>query len=238
MRSVGSLLLVALAWLAGAHVAVAPPAAVDDQARFVANVDEARAHLRISQELYAAGKTAKAALHSSHPVQELGSRIFGPIKKADPGLGERVRALLKKPRQAADGKTPPAQYAALINEIEAALDEAVGRVVPKDTLASAAFQAKVIGRLLDALVEEYEEAWKAGRIAQDVEYHDAWGFFRQIKARAAKLPPDVAKAVSADVDALGRAFPGVTPPARPLPLDRVKALAAKIATALRSAIAT
>jgi hypothetical protein len=238
MRSVCSLLVVALAWCLWAPAALAVSAAVDAQARFVANVDEAQAHLRISRELYAAGYTAKAALHSSHPVQELGRRVYGPIKRADPALGERVRLLLKKPRQAIDARVPPPRYAALLAEIDEVLEGAVGRVVPKDTLDTPSFQARVIGRLLDAVVEEYDEAWKAGRIAQDVEYHDAWGFFHQAQARAAKLPPGVAKAVRADFEALGKAFAEVTPPAKPLPLDRVKALVQKISTALASVAAT
>jgi len=229
-------LLAAVLWVAPA-AAGAQSRAPRDHVEFVANIEEAKAHLLISRELYAAGQASRAALHSSHPVQELGNRIIGPIAKADAALGERVRALVREPRRAIDGKAPAHRYGALITDISRALDEAVDRVVPKEVLASAAFQAGVIGRILDAVVEEYDEAWKAGMIVQVVDYQDACGMYRRVQDRVKKLPPGVARSAAADLATLGKAFPGLSPPPSPVGADRIRQLAVRISAALKSAAA-
>ena len=235
MRSAVSLVVGAVLWVGAAGVARAQSASIDDQARFVADVEQAKAHLLISQELYAAGQAPKAALHASHPVQELGNRVIGPIKNVNGALGERVRALLKKPREAVDGHVARPQYEALVTEVSGALDDAVNQVVLKDVRASVAFQAKVIGRLLDAVVEEYDEAWKSGKIAQIIEYQDAYGFFRRAHALYRTIASRLPRSSDADFAALASGFPGVSPPAAPLPLGRVKALVARISTSLARA---
>ena len=232
MRAAVPLVVGAMLWVDAASVARAQSASIDDQARFVANVEQAKAHLLISQELYATGQAPKAALHSSHPVQELGNRVIGPITKVNGALGERVRALLKRPREAVDGHVARPQYSALVTEVSGALDDAVAQVVPKDIRASFAFQAKVIGRLLDAVVEEYDEAWKSGKIAQIVEYQDACGFFRRAYALYRIIAFRLQGSSDADFAALARGFPGVSPPVAPLSLARVKALVARISTSL------
>lgn len=230
MRS-GLLLLLAV-FLGAAPAAAGLAPAPGQAARFVANVEEAKAHLLISRELYAAGQTAKAALHSSHPVQELGNLVIGPIRKVDPPRAEGVRALLKKPRAAIDAGVRPTAYAALVAEVSASLDEAVERTVPAELRSDRRFRARVIALLLRALVEEYDEAWKTGRIVQAVEYHDAWGFFQRAYALYREIAPGLPGSAGADFAALARGFPGVSPPPAPLPPDRVKELVARLTASL------
>jgi hypothetical protein len=62
----------------------------ENQARFVADVEQA------SREVRALGEAVRAGVHASHPIQQLGQRVFGPIKAADPALGERAHSLLKQ----------------------------------------------------------------------------------------------------------------------------------------------
>jgi hypothetical protein len=230
MRLAGPLVLLVLFGI-GSVSGAAPPL-VDGQIDFVTNIEKAKAHLLISEELYAAGDPAKAALHSSHPVQELGGRLIGPIKKVDGALADRVRALLKKPRQAIDAKVPRPQYTALVSEVSGSLDEAVTRVVSTDPRGRARLRARVIDRLLETVVEDYQEALKSGKIAQVVEYQDAYGFLRRAHALYRDIAGSVPESTGADFAALTRGFPGVTPPPLPLPVRRVKELVARIGTSL------
>lgn len=232
MRPAAPLLLVVLLGIGSVAAGAAPPPSADGQVDFVTNVEKAKAHLLISEELYAAGETAKAALHSSHPVQELGGRLIGPIKKVDGALGDRVRALLKKPRQAIDAKVSRPQYAALIAEVSGSLDDAVSRVIATDPRARARLRARVVDRLLEAVVEDYQEAVRSGKIAQVVEYQDAYGFLRRAHALYRDIAGIVPESTGADFAALTRGFPGVTPPPLPLPVTRVKELVARISTSL------
>ena len=63
-------------------LSAAPPLAhgEDALAAFAANIEKCKAHLAVSAELYAKGDRA-AALHASHPIQEIGNKVIGPASK-------------------------------------------------------------------------------------------------------------------------------------------------------------
>ena len=219
--------------------AVAAPATPQAHARFVGAVEQAKAHLLVCGELYAGGQAREAALHASHPVQEIGGRIYAPVKRVDATLGERVQAALKRPRRDVDAKTAPAELQRTLDATVALLDEAVARVVPSALAGTAGFKAAVLREMLTGLEKEYDEAYKEGAITQLVEYHDAYGFF----ARGRSLYRDLAPAlrqVSASSAAiaeqrmavLARAFPGLTPPASPMSLATLREHLAALSRAL------
>jgi hypothetical protein len=229
-----SLQALALAVLAVCVPILEPVAADDAHVKFVADVERAKGHLLSSRDLYALGERTRASLHSSHPIQELGNRLIGPIRKADSQLAARVRGLLREPSRAIDRKVPKQEYAALVTEVWRALDDAVLAVVPKDLQSSAAFQGRVIAALLDSAADEYEEAVKSGKIVQIVEYQDAFGFVHRAHAIYQTIAAASPKGVAAEFDALLRAFPGVRPPSRPLPPREVQSIVKKISIALSS----
>ena len=207
---------------------------------FAANIEKCKAHLNVSAELYTKGDRA-AALHASHPIQEIGNKVIGPASKVSAELGDKVRAALRRPSADLKGTTSPSQYARVVREAAAALDEAVERVVPKERRASLTFRARVLADLLLGMTTEHEEAYKAGKITQVVEYQDAYAFFKRAQAGHRDLAPALrAKnaALAAELDgqfaALARALPELTPPASPLPADRMRVTVAALAKSLTS----
>jgi hypothetical protein len=210
----------------------APARSADVHVRFVRDVEQAKGHLLVSKELYARGQAGRASLHATHPVQELGNRLVGPIRKVDPELAERVRALLRQPDQAISRRVATPRYEALVNEVYGALDEAVVKVLPSGVRGSVTFEGQVLGALLEAAGEEYEEAVRGGTIAQVVEYQDAYGFVRRAQALHEQLESRARASVAADIGVLARAFPSVMPRGKPLPPSQVKALIERISAAL------
>jgi hypothetical protein len=238
LRRRRAILALALTLLVPAAVALAQ--AEDAQVAFAANIEKCKAHLAVSAELYATGDRA-AALHASHPIQEIGNKVIGPASKVSAELGDKVRAALRRPSADLTGTTSPSQYDRVVREAAATLEEAVERVVPKERRASLAFRARVLADLLLGMATEYEEAYKAGKITQVVEYQDAYAFFMRAQAGHRDLAPALrAKnpALAAELGrqfaALARALPGLTPPASPMPADRMQATVATLAKSLTS----
>jgi hypothetical protein len=222
--------------LVAAMLAVAAPTLVSaqppaDPVRFAADVEKARAHLLVSEELYAAGQAGPAGLHAAHPIHELGNRLVAPLRRVHAAAGDRLRDTLKEPGRAIEAKVPPAQYGTTVADVGRALDDAVTRVVGADTRATPAFRAGVIAVLLDGLADEYDESFKDGRITQAVEYQDAYGFFRRARTLYDALPTDARRA-DADMAALGKAFASREPPKTPMPAKTVKDLTQRIGTTL------
>jgi hypothetical protein len=207
---------------------------------FAANIEKCKAHLAVSAELYAKGDRA-AALHASHPIQEIGNKVIGPASKVSPELGDRVRAALRRPSADLAGRVSPSQYDRVVREAVATLDEAVERVVPKERRASLSFRGRILTDLLLGMASEYDEAYKAGAITQAVEYQDAYAFFKRAQAAHRDLAPALRakdSALAADLDrqfaALARALPGLTPPTPPMPADRMQATVGPLAKSLSS----
>jgi hypothetical protein len=206
----------------------AQPAA--DLVRFAADAERARGHLLVSEQLYVLGQSRGAALHAAHPVQELGNRLFGPVRRVDAAAADRLRETLKEPGRAIETKAPPARYVALVAKVAKALDDAVTQVVGDDA-RTPAFKSRLVALLLEGVAEEYDEAFKGGRITQIVEYQDAYGFFRRAKAVYDALPPDARRA-DADMAALAKAFPSREPPKSPMPAKDLKALVQRIGSSV------
>jgi hypothetical protein len=223
---------------------VAVPAlaqAEDAQVAFAANIEKCKAHLAVSAELYAKGDRT-AALHASHPIQEIGNKVIGPASKISAELGDKVRAALRRPSADLKGGSSPPQYDQVVREAGAALDEAVERVVPKERRTSLTFRARVLADLLLGTATEYQEAYNAGKITQMVEYQDAYAFFKRAQALHRDLAPALrakdpalARELDGQLAALARALPGLTPPAQPMSADRIQAAAAALAKSLASA---
>ena len=215
-------------------IALALPAAAQppqDSVRFATDAEKARAHLLVSEELYVGGQGRTAAVHAAHPVQELGNRLIGPVRKVDSARADRLRDLLKAPGRALESKVDAARYAATVASVGVALDDAITVVAGAAPRASLAFRARVVAALLAGMAEEYDEAFKNGRITQVIEYQDAYAFFRRARMLYGALPAEARRA-DADVATLAKAFPSREPPAPPMPLDAVKDLARRIGAAV------
>lgn len=200
-----------------------------EQVKVAANAEKVKGHLQASQELYARGQKKAAATHAGHPVEELWSLLEGPLGRASSDLAARVKGLLEKPGQQIKAGVQARQYQATVQDVSAALDDAVSRVVPAPVRESLAFRAGVIHELLEGVEEEYGEAVKRGKIVETVEYQDAYGFFQRARAlyqpiagQVKKTAPGAAREVEGALATLAKAFAGVMPPARPLATAKVE----------------
>src|SRR5262249_144805 len=91
-----------------------------------------------------------------------------------------------------------------------------------------AFKMAVLRTLLKALVKEYDEGEKNGRITQLVEYHDAYGYLQRSLALYQSIAPALrqaspGKAAVAEERCaiLARALPGLAPPPTVMPTAAV-----------------
>lgn len=215
---------------------------LDEHARWVAGLEQARGHLQVSREVYRRGQHVRAGVHAAHPIQELGYRLWRPVAAVDRDLGAQVQAALREPGRAIQARLPVPEYDALVERIGALLDRAVARVVPEGVRSDPRFQARVIDTLLTAIDEEYAEGIAGGRVVVEIEYQDAWGFFQRLRAlwpslRRQLTGPAAATVAAADgrIAVLEQAFATVDTPAAPVPVERVKQALDAVAGALRTA---
>jgi hypothetical protein len=223
--------------------AVSSPAdTLDDHVRYVVLIEMAKGHLLASRDSYRLNQHIRAGVHASHPIQELGYRLWRPVSAVDPALGKRVEAGLREPGRAVDARVSTSEYDGVVSRTLALADEAVRRAVPADAFTRSAFQARVIRGVLDSVIEEYDEAAARGKIVVEIEYQDAWGFLQRAKAlyeankgRFRFADSQSAKAVDDHFRTLAAALPSVTPPTAAMAPDRVRAAAEAIADALDKA---
>ncbi len=204
------------------------PQPTEEQVKFAANAEMVKAHLLVSQELYARGQKASAT-HAAHPVQELWGLLREPLNRASADFASRIGALLETPGREVNAGVPVKQYQATANTVFAAMDEAVSRVVPTPIRGSLAFRAKVLLELLEHVQEEYAESVEAGKVVKPDEYQDAYGmfrrtqsFYRSIAGQIQKKAPNAAKEIDEAFATLAKGFAGVTPPAAPLAVEKVR----------------
>ena len=216
--------------LAAAHSVIAQSPS-PDMVRFAADVEKARAHLLVSEQLYATGQARTAALHAAHPVQELGNRLIGPVRRVDTARADRLREALKDPGRVIEAAAPATRYAATVVSLTKALDDAVTRVVGAEARWDVALRSRVLAALLDGMADEYDEAYKEGRITQVVEYQDAYGFFQRVQALYKELPADARRA-DLEMATLARALSSREPPVTPMAASALRETARRAASAL------
>jgi hypothetical protein len=209
------------------------------QADYVATMEQAKGHLLVSREVYRRGEAIRGGVHASHPIQELGYRLWRPVTKVDKELGTRLQATLKDPGRAIEARVPAGEYDKVVERTLALMDRAVARAVPAERRADPRFQARVIQTLLVAVDEEYTEAIAEGRVVLAIEYQDAWGFFQRLHERWSTLRkmlgpsrPEMVSTVDGHMALLAAAFPAAVAPATPVAVERVVAALDAIATAL------
>jgi hypothetical protein len=216
--------------------------ALDEHVQYIVTLEEAKGHFLASRASYRLDQHVRAGVHASHPIQELGYRLYRPVTAVDPALGKRVETGLKEPGRAVEARVPASEYDAVVTRALALLDEAGQRAVPAETLKRPAFQARVIRGLLDLVVEEYDESVAKGKVVVEIEYQDAWGFLQRartlyeaVKARLRFGDARAAKAIDEQFRTLTTAIPSVTPPKAAMSAERVRAAADAIANAVEQA---
>src|SRR5688572_28211149 len=99
-------------------------AADDPLGVFLTNVEETKGHLLVSIETRRLGQPVRASVHAAHPIQELGAQLWRPVAAVDASLAARLKRAIKQPGEAIERKVAPAEYATVVAETIATLDEA------------------------------------------------------------------------------------------------------------------
>ncbi len=182
-----------------------------------------RGHHLVSLELYQVGDRAGAAVHASHPVEEILAAVTGELEEHDPQVAEELATALRAGAGVISEGRPASAVAAAYGEAAALTEEALGAVVgPQAT--SSSYRGSVIAALLATAGHEYEEAVGDEGIRLPAEYQDGYAFVREAERLYEAVAPEVEEASAEEAaeiaeafEALGSALPSPRPPDRPAP---------------------
>jgi hypothetical protein len=187
---------------------------------YLAVLGQMRGHLIVAKELMQQGNNAQAEKHIGHPVEELYGAVEPVLErrgvtpfKAD--LTELLELIQASPGSAATKKA----YQAAVTAIEAAM-----KGVPESVRRNPSTTAAVVRELVKVAASEYNASMADGAIVETIEYQDSRGFMLYA---AQLLKASLGPGASADaiailgpiqqrLGALAKAWPGLTPPARPV----------------------
>lgn len=216
-------------------------ALTDEEAQtLLIGLGQIKGHLLVSLDLYKSGDGAMSAVHAAHPVVE----VFGDIAvlvMEQPGQADKLKGALDAYIDAVNAGLPPADVEKNHAEALAVVDETAQTLAFAGRKNTVEFLGPVVLGLLDIASEEYEEAVLDGRIANTVEYQDAYGFILVAREMQGLMADDLRSrseesAVKFDgyLKELDGVFPSVTPPASPAPADSVESVAAAARAVLAS----
>jgi hypothetical protein len=189
----------------------------DAAVAYVRNAEEVRGHAAASLQLAEYGDAAAAALHAGHGADYV-MALAPAVHAEDPDLAGRLQEQLLAVSDQVGESSPDEYEAFLIDELFPLLDEAVGMVVPGDTLGSTAFSARVAITLLGRIEDEYTAAVTDEEVIELYgEYWDARGFYQRVEARyeamADDLDAETRELVEPELELLGEELRTAVPPA-------------------------
>ena len=203
-------------------------------------VEQVRAHLGAAGGNAAAGRWDLAAVHASHPAEDLPA-IDRMLRAKDPTASASLAARLAGVRHAADVRDLAALAAAL-----AAADSELERV-PSIVMGSGrsqtlAYRASLVAALVDATAGEYGEAYVDGAIAVEAEYQDAHSFLARARTIWGGIDADLAARaprqhgdVAPSMERLALIVPSLELPRTAAPPAEVRSLAGRVRESLEAA---
>jgi hypothetical protein len=180
---------------------------------YLAALGYVEGHMTVGIELYKQGHK-NAAVHMKHPADELYADLQPAFEaRKVKGFGVELDAV----STAVESGKPPAEVEALLAALKAAIAASRGEEPSrKELMAAAAAMVRTAG-------DEYGIGVVDGKIVNDKEYQDAWGFVTIARALLAEGKADAPEtehaafdAAIAAIDALAPAWPdivGAKPPA-------------------------
>jgi hypothetical protein len=148
---------------------------------FVSNIEQIRGHLDQALINKESGNDTLAEAHSLHPIEEVYSSIEEQLVNQNNTLNQTLSAALQN--LSSTVTTADLQdFESQIGNVNMLLNNSVQTLVPSSELNNPAFNASVVGRLLDLAGHEYEEAVANGTIIEVVEYQDAQAFIHRAES--------------------------------------------------------
>lgn len=199
--------------------------ATSEQVEDAAQLAMIRAHQIASLRLYEKGQIARAAKHAGHPAEEIFFALSRTLRSKDAALTADLRETLGRSKDLVLASAPLAEVEASFEQGWGVLDRAEASLVPDDVRGTVTFSAQTIASLLGTVGGEYAEAVDGGKVAEEIEYQDAWGALTVAGSRFSAVRdelPDRAGAVAAQLADLRRQLPAVESPARPASPEKVQ----------------
>jgi hypothetical protein len=143
---------------------------------FVSNIEQIRGHLDQALINKESENITLAEVHTLHPIEEIYSSIEDQLANQNSTLNQTLSAALQNLPSSATNATLQ-EFESQIDYVNTLLNDSMQAVVPSAEFSNnPAFNASVVGRLLDVAGHEYEEAVENGTVKAIVEYQDAQAF--------------------------------------------------------------
>ncbi len=208
-----------------------------EQVTLGVSLAQIRGHHIVALELHRAGDD-NALTHAGHPNVEIFPAIEREIAGRDASVAELLKQDLEAVLSAIRSKRSP-------DEVSSAIDSARGAVVKAEAAlfgtlrTSDAYRGSVVAGLVSSAAHEYEEAVQGGKVAELIEYQDAYGFVRVAEEMYGEIERAVKAAGAKEADEIKEGFgrltaalPGPVPPAKLVGIDEVENAAALIGAEL------
>ena len=166
---------------------------------FVSSIEQIRGHLNQALVNKESGNNTLAQIHSLHPIEEVYSTIEDQLVNQNSTLNQTLSEALQNLSSTVTNATLQ-DIQTQIDYVDMLLNNSVHTLVPSSELNNnPAFNASVIGRLLNLAGHEYEEAIANGTIIEVVEYQDAQSFIHRaenlFKSSASRINQSLAHEV-------------------------------------------
>ena len=177
-----------------------------------------RGHHLVSLELYEAGDDEGAAVHASHPVEEILTSVQSELDEHDPEVGKELATALDEGMEAVGSGAPPEEVASAYDRAAELTQEALDAVVG-DQASESSYQGSVIAALLATAAHEYEEAIGDDKVRLLPEYQDGYAFlsearrlYEDIAADVKEVSTEEAEEIEEAFEVLAEAMPSADPP--------------------------
>ena len=185
---------------------------------FGESLAQIRGHHLVSLELFEAGDDQGAAVHASHPVDEILASVQSELDEHDPDAGDELAASLEEGLTAVTEGRSAEEVAAAYDETATLTQDALAAVVG-DEAESALYKGSVISALLSTAAHEYEEAVGPDGVRLLAEYQDGYAFVSEARRLYEEIAADVevasmeeAEEIEEAFEALAEALPSPQPP--------------------------
>jgi hypothetical protein len=146
---------------------------------FISNIVQIRGHLDQALINKESGNNTLAQTHTLHPIEEVYSSIEDQLANQNNTLNQTLSAALQKLPSGATNATLQ-EFESQIDDVNTLLNDSVQAVVPSAEFSNnPAFNASVVGGLLQVAAHEYEEAVENSTVKAIVEYQDAQAFINR-----------------------------------------------------------
>lgn len=164
-----------------------------------------RGHHLVSLELYEGGDEEGAAVHASHPVDEILTSVRSELDEHDPEVGDQLAVALEEGLEAVKKGRPVEEIATAYDQAAELTQDALNSVVGEQA-AESSYQGSVISALLATAAHEYDEAVGKVEIRLLAEYQDGYAFVTEARRLYEEVAPDVESASAEEAEEVEEAF--------------------------------